>query len=201
MRRSATSVHFDGGVGAQMAPAGRVLPAFTAAGFELEDRQILQDAVRCETGPSELLDFIQPRAAGAEAAPLDAAAKEPRDSSSGASAQAPREEMHGQSSGKAGTSTGPLPGAAEEEARLWLTRQLGAGPSLEEAEGQSDGGARVKSRPQAYDPQAGQVVLLLHATIDGQGGVGSDAVQVEVDPSGRVSLSSPHLKVPLAMKK
>lgn len=46
---------------------------------------------------------------------------------------------------------------------------------------------------EGYDPEAGQLVVLLLARIDKQPAVGADMVQIELDPSGRVSLTSPHL--------
>lgn len=70
----------------------------------------------------------------------------------------------------------------------------GAGPPMGGAYDQSSAGARGDGGVQGYEPQAGQLVLLLLARIDKQPAVGADMVQAEVEPSGRVSLSSPQLE-------
>lgn len=89
-------------------------------------------------------------------------------------------------------------GAGAEAGALHGGAGAGDGAPLEETHGQSSGGGRADADERAYDPQAGQLVLLLLARIDKQPAVGADMVQMELEPSGRVSLSSPHLDAFLA---
>ena len=63
----------------------------------------------------------------------------------------------------------------------------GTAPVMASRGGRSGGGER------GYDPAQDQLVVLLLARIDKQPAVGADMVQAQVEPSGRVTLSSPGL--------
>lgn len=86
------------------------------------------------------------------------------------------------------------PAASNSSARS--TADAGGSDSPAESSAASAGTADRSNNgggEEGYDPQAGQLVVLLLARIDKQPAVGADMVQIELDPSGRVSLTSPHL--------